>query len=358
MDLDLITYAMLKKKMGELTVDEKAVVAAVNKYMKENPVTVTEVDPTVPAWAKAAQKPTYTAAEVGALPADTQIPVVPTKVSEFENDKGYLTEHQSLDGYAKLEDIPAMPVIPEIPTELPNPHALTIGEQVYDGTKEVVVETLPNPAFLTIADPREESGQKEYDGSNPIHIDAVPNPYDLTIGDKTYNGAQPVEVKTLPNPEALSIKYSTGDVKTYDGTAPKDLLIPMYYNETYKPDVWAGGVTVDKLGITYWSQTGAYAVIGKMMLLSLHIGLTIPAGFAGADSFKISLPGNTAYHNQTVAFTYMTYGASFTNAAGAVRWNNEGVISLLNNSGMDAKLTENAAGGTGYIDLLGWVPLP
>lgn len=37
----------------------------------------TETDPTVPAWAKAATKPTYTAAEVGALPADTVIPVVP-----------------------------------------------------------------------------------------------------------------------------------------------------------------------------------------------------------------------------------------------------------------------------------------
>lgn len=34
----------------------------------------TETDPTVPAWAKEANKPTYTAAEVGALPADTVIP--------------------------------------------------------------------------------------------------------------------------------------------------------------------------------------------------------------------------------------------------------------------------------------------
>lgn len=34
----------------------------------------TESDPTVPAWAKAATKPTYTASEVGALPATTKIP--------------------------------------------------------------------------------------------------------------------------------------------------------------------------------------------------------------------------------------------------------------------------------------------
>lgn len=34
------------------------------------------------------------------------IPTVPTLISAFENDKGYLTEHQSLDKYAKTADIP------------------------------------------------------------------------------------------------------------------------------------------------------------------------------------------------------------------------------------------------------------
>lgn len=39
----------------------------------------TETDPTVPAWAKAENKPTYTAAEVGALPEDTEIPIFTNK---------------------------------------------------------------------------------------------------------------------------------------------------------------------------------------------------------------------------------------------------------------------------------------
>lgn len=43
----------------------------------------------VPEWAQKPEKPTYTAKEVGALPDDTKIP---TKVSELENDKSYLTE--------------------------------------------------------------------------------------------------------------------------------------------------------------------------------------------------------------------------------------------------------------------------
>ncbi len=37
------------------------------------------------------------------------IPVVPTKVGAFENDAGYLTEHQSLEAYAKKEELPIVP---------------------------------------------------------------------------------------------------------------------------------------------------------------------------------------------------------------------------------------------------------
>lgn len=36
----------------------------------------------------------------------TDIPTVPNKVSAFDNDAGYLTQHQSLTAYAKKEDIP------------------------------------------------------------------------------------------------------------------------------------------------------------------------------------------------------------------------------------------------------------
>lgn len=54
-----------------------------------------ETDPTVPAWAKSENKPVYTAAEVGALPAST---VIPSKLSDLTNDAGYLTEHQDISG--------------------------------------------------------------------------------------------------------------------------------------------------------------------------------------------------------------------------------------------------------------------
>lgn len=41
-----------------------------------------------------------TASDVGALSDSTVIPTVPTNVSAFNNDAGYLTSHQSLSGYA------------------------------------------------------------------------------------------------------------------------------------------------------------------------------------------------------------------------------------------------------------------
>lgn len=49
----------------------------------------TETDPTVPSWAKASTKPTYTASEVGALPSDTAIP---SKTSDLTNDSGFITD--------------------------------------------------------------------------------------------------------------------------------------------------------------------------------------------------------------------------------------------------------------------------
>lgn len=61
-------------------VDEAEIRRIVADYLSTNPPTVTESDPTVPAWAKQPQKPTYTASEVGALP-DTYTPPIATETT-------------------------------------------------------------------------------------------------------------------------------------------------------------------------------------------------------------------------------------------------------------------------------------
>lgn len=62
----------------------------------------------IAAWAKAAEKPTYTASEVGALSSSTIIPTVPSNVSAFTNDAGYLTSHQDISGKANSTDLAAV----------------------------------------------------------------------------------------------------------------------------------------------------------------------------------------------------------------------------------------------------------
>lgn len=62
-------------------------------YITEIPEFI-ETDPTVSAWAKEPTKPSYTASEVGALPDTTKIPSV---VSDLKNDLGYLTEYTETD---------------------------------------------------------------------------------------------------------------------------------------------------------------------------------------------------------------------------------------------------------------------
>lgn len=49
----------------------------------------TETDPTVPSWAKAESKPTYTASEVGALPSTTSIPA---NTSDLNNDSNFVSD--------------------------------------------------------------------------------------------------------------------------------------------------------------------------------------------------------------------------------------------------------------------------
>lgn len=71
-------------------------VTSVNGMTGEVSLTATDVKARPDTWMPSAS-------DVGALPSSTVIPTVPTNVSAFDNDAGYLTEHQSLDGLATEE---------------------------------------------------------------------------------------------------------------------------------------------------------------------------------------------------------------------------------------------------------------
>jgi hypothetical protein len=80
---DEYIYANNKwEKIGTTQVDLSNYYTKAQSDAKGYLTSFTEKDPTVPAWAKAASKPTYTAAEVGALPATTKIPTIHTGTTE------------------------------------------------------------------------------------------------------------------------------------------------------------------------------------------------------------------------------------------------------------------------------------
>ena len=85
----------------------------------------TETDPTVPAWAKAEKKPTYTASEVGALPNTTTIPTTLAALTEdtthrvvTDAEKTAWNAKSNFSGnYNDLTNKPTIPSIAGLATE-------------------------------------------------------------------------------------------------------------------------------------------------------------------------------------------------------------------------------------------------
>lgn len=80
-----VTTTDVPTKLSEFENDSNFISSIPDEYVTETKLTAkgyltsyTETDPTVPDWAKAETKPTYTASEVGALPDDTIIPIPDT----------------------------------------------------------------------------------------------------------------------------------------------------------------------------------------------------------------------------------------------------------------------------------------
>lgn len=76
-----------------------------------------ETDPTVPGWAKQPQKPSYTAQEVGALPAGTKIPA---KTSDLSNDSGFINKSVAdlVNYYTKTQTEDLIAQIPKFRVEV------------------------------------------------------------------------------------------------------------------------------------------------------------------------------------------------------------------------------------------------
>ena len=141
--LDLISRVDTLEKEP---ISEEKIEKSVKSYLEKNPIE--ETDPTVPEWAKAEEKPTYTAEEVGALPDTTKIP---KNLSNLQDDAEHRTvtdtEKQRWNNKSNFsgnyEDLQGKPTIPTVPTKLPNPQSLTITyggkEYTYDGSEAITI---------------------------------------------------------------------------------------------------------------------------------------------------------------------------------------------------------------------------
>ncbi|MBQ9435790.1 MAG: hypothetical protein IJU33_06630 [Bacteroidales bacterium] len=116
--------------------------ANVSAFNNDKGYLTTETDPTISAWAKAATKPTYNYSEIKNTPTLStvatsgnyndlqnrpQIPQIPTDVSAFNNDKGYLTTetdptisawakeaNKPVYDYSEIQNTPTIPTVPDL----------------------------------------------------------------------------------------------------------------------------------------------------------------------------------------------------------------------------------------------------
>lgn len=134
---------------GSVTPEEIA--EAVAAYLDEHGVTVTEEDPTVPSWAKASTKPTYTAQEVGALPASTTIPSTAADVGAAPADVILVQDAQptSLTNKLWIKETASGPVqIPEM-SDIADFVASSTIETIWVGT-QAEYDLIVTPSATTL----------------------------------------------------------------------------------------------------------------------------------------------------------------------------------------------------------------
>lgn len=128
------------------------------------------------------------------------IPEVPTKVSELENDKGYLTEHQSLEGYAKTADLAQVAKtgsyndLIDKPT-IPSTTGLATETYVDDKIAEIDIPTVPTKVSAFTNDAgylTEHQSLIEYAKKTDI-----PAPYTLPTASTSTLGGVKVDVNTI-----------------------------------------------------------------------------------------------------------------------------------------------------------------
>ena len=189
-------------KKGGGDVDPEAVQQIVEDYIAANPPTITETDPTVPAWAKAAQKPSYTASEVGADPSGTAAAQVAAHNTGADAHSDIRMLIQGMTGRL---------------------NALADSDDAtLDQLSEIVAYIKSNRTLI------------EAITTNKVSVSDIIDNLTTNVANKPLSAAQGVALKALidaitvpealPNPNALT--FTGAATGTYDGSAPLIVEIP------------------------------------------------------------------------------------------------------------------------------------
>jgi hypothetical protein len=138
------------------------------RRVKLSEIVVDETDPTVPAWAKQANPPAYSAEDVGALPAGT---FIPTKISQLANDSNYQSEDK------------------------------------VDGKIATVVAKIPTKSSQLINDSNYQS-ESEVDSKVATAVARIPTKISQLTNDKRYNTESEVNSKVATAVAKIPTKVS------------------------------------------------------------------------------------------------------------------------------------------------------
>lgn len=206
--------------------DPDAIKNAVADYISKNPITVEETDPTVPAWAKEAQKPSYTASEVGADPSGTAESKVAAHNTGTDTHSDIRLLIQGLtDRINALGDS---------------------DDTTLDQLSEVVAYIKSNRGLIDAIT------------TSKVSVSDIVDNLTTNVSNKPLSAAQGVALKALidaisvpdklPNPNALTF---TGAVTgTYDGSAPLEVAIPS-----------GGGTSGDYIPVPAAAEVGQTVVV-------------------------------------------------------------------------------------------------
>lgn len=211
------------------------------------------------------------------------IPAVPTKVSAFENDKGYLTEHQSLTEYAKKTDIPA-------PYTLPTASTSTLGGVKVDGNT------------ITIAD-GVISSKGGSGGSEPEKYikDASISGNTLTLTKKddtevvfTPSGGSSGDGSsyTLPAATNTTLGGVKVQLKPYNNIEKEKIGAPLIFNKDILPTAYIPQATVGYPGVVQLPQSNSGLYINSVGDLDVKEATTANLGTVAFDGITIKQNGN------------------------------------------------------------------